>query len=55
MRKLSKGFGLIEIMVALVLGLVISMGVIQIFVASRGTYTTQNTSARMQEIGRAHV
>jgi len=52
MRKLSKGFGLIEIMVALVLGLVISMGVIQIFVASRGTYTTQNTSARMQEDAR---
>lgn len=52
MKKLSRGFGLIEIMVALVLGLVISMGVIQIFVASRGTYTTQNTSARMQEDAR---
>jgi len=52
MKKLSSGFGLIEIMVALVLGLVISMGVIQIFVASRGTYTTQNTSARMQEDAR---
>ncbi len=52
MKKLSRGFGLIEIMVALVLGLVISMGVIQIFVASRGTYTAQNTSARMQEDAR---
>lgn len=52
MKKFSRGFGLIEIMVALVLGLVISMGVIQIFVSSRGTYTTQNTSARMQEDAR---
>lgn len=52
MKKFSRGFGLIEIMVALVLGLVISMGVIQIFVASRGTYTSQNTSARMQEDAR---
>ena len=52
MKKLSRGFGLIEIMVALVLGLVISMGVIQIFIASRGTYVTQNTSARLQEDAR---
>ncbi|GFM83807.1 pilus assembly protein PilW [Pseudomonas cichorii] len=52
MKKSSRGFGLIEIMVALVLGLVVSMGIIQIFTASRGTFLTQNASARMQEDAR---
>lgn len=52
MRKLSRGFGLVEIMVALVLGLVVSLGIIQIFTASRGTFVAQNASARMQEDAR---
>jgi type IV pilus assembly protein PilW len=39
-------------MVALVLGLVVTLGIIQIFAASRGTYVTQNSSARMQEDAR---
>lgn len=52
MRKLSRGFGLVEIMVALVLGLVVSLGIIQIFIASRGTFVAQNASARMQEDAR---
>lgn len=52
MRKLSRGFGLVEIMVALVLGLVVSLGIIQIFTASRNTFVTQNASARMQEDAR---
>ncbi|MEQ7919875.1 prepilin-type N-terminal cleavage/methylation domain-containing protein [Xanthomonas sp. WHRI 1810A] len=52
MKKRSEGFGLIEIMVALTLGLIVSLGIIQIFVASRGTYVTQNSSARMQEDAR---
>jgi type IV pilus assembly protein PilW len=52
MKKGAKGFGLIEIMVALVLGLIVTLGIIQIFAASRGTYLTQNSSARMQEDAR---
>ncbi|MFA0997241.1 PilW family protein [Pseudomonas syringae] len=52
MRKLSRGFGLVEIMVALVLGLVVSLGIIQIFSASRATYQSQNSAARMQEDAR---
>ncbi|MCD5985183.1 MULTISPECIES: PilW family protein [Pseudomonas] len=52
MRRLSRGFGLVEIMVALVLGLVVSLGIVQIFTASRGTYQSQNASARMQEDAR---
>ncbi|MCD5993220.1 prepilin-type N-terminal cleavage/methylation domain-containing protein [Pseudomonas sp. CDFA 602] len=52
MKKHSRGFGLIEVMVALVLGLVVSLGILQIFTASRATYQSQNASARMQEDAR---
>lgn len=52
MKKWSRGFGLIEIMVALVLGLVVSLGIVQIFLASRGTFVSQNAAARMQEDAR---
>ena len=52
MKKLIKGFGLIEIMVALALGLIVSLGIMQIFIASRGTYLSQNASAQMQEDAR---
>ena len=52
MKRAVKGFGLIEIMVALVLGLIVSMGIVQIFIAAKGTYQSQNASARMQEDAR---
>jgi len=52
MKRHSRGFGLIEVMVALVLGLVVSLGILQIFTASRATYQSQNASARMQEDAR---
>lgn len=52
MKNFSRGFGVVEIMVALVLGLVVSLGIIQIFTAARGTYVSQNASARMQEDAR---
>ncbi|MBC3950414.1 PilW family protein [Pseudomonas folii] len=47
-----RGFGLIEIMVAMVLGLIVSMGIVQIFIASKGTYQSQDAAARMQEDAR---
>lgn len=52
MRRRSRGFGLIEIMIALVLGLVISAGIVQIFSASRATFQSQNAAASMQEDAR---
>ncbi|WP_434679660.1 prepilin-type N-terminal cleavage/methylation domain-containing protein [Pseudomonas sp. R1-18] len=52
MKRSSRGFGLVEIMVALVLGLIVSLGIIQIFTASRATFTSQNAAARMQEDAR---
>lgn len=52
MKRRSQGFGLIEIMVALALGLVVSFGVVQIFIAARTTFSSQNSTARMQEDAR---
>ncbi|MCD5972296.1 PilW family protein [Pseudomonas quasicaspiana] len=52
MKNIARGFGLVEIMVALVLGLIVSMGIVQIFIASKGTYQSQNAAARMQEDAR---
>ena len=52
MKRRSQGFGLIEIMVALALGLVVSFGVVQIFIAARTTFASQNSAARMQEDAR---
>jgi len=52
MRKQAAGFGLIELMVALTLGLVILLGVTQIFVSAKNTYLAQNAAAAMQEDAR---
>jgi type IV pilus assembly protein PilW len=52
MKNRSAGFGLVEIMVALVLGLVVVAGIIQIFISTKTTYQTQNTAGRMQEDAR---
>ena len=48
----NKGFGLIEIMIALVLGLVLVLGITQIFASSRQTSMVQDASARLQEDAR---
>lgn len=52
MKKQASGFGLIELMVALALGLVILLGVTQIFVSAKNTYLAQNAAANMQEDAR---
>ena len=52
MRRSSLGIGLIELMVAMTLGLVIVLGVTQIFLATKNTYQSQNASAGIQEDGR---
>ncbi len=48
----NTGFSLIELMVALVLGLVVSAAAIQIFASNKGTYRLENALTRMQENGR---
>jgi type IV pilus assembly protein PilW len=48
----QRGIGLVEIMVALTLGLVLMGGVLQIFLSNKQTYRMQEAHARLQENGR---
>ncbi|MEB0076774.1 pilus assembly protein PilW [Pseudomonas sp. CCI3.2] len=52
MKQASEGFGLIEIMLAMTLGLVITLGLTQLFIGAKNTYISQNASAFMQEDAR---
>lgn len=52
MRKYESGIGLVEIMVALVLGLVVVLGITQIFVSSKQSFVMQDMSSRLQEDAR---
>lgn len=46
------GFGLIELLIALTLGLILVLGVVQVFVASKQTLVVQRASAILQEDAR---
>jgi type IV pilus assembly protein PilW len=46
------GFSLVELMLALALGLVVVTGIVQLFVGNSQTYNVLNGQARMQENGR---
>ena len=52
MNRSIRGFGLIELLIALALSLVVVLGVAQIFIAAKNTYVSQNASANMQEDAR---
>lgn len=52
MKHQNRGFGLIELLVALALGLIVVLGVVQIFIAAKNTYVSQNSAAAMQEDAR---
>ncbi|MHC8335831.1 PilW family protein [Pseudomonas sp. LB3P25] len=52
MNRSSRGFGLIELLIALALSLVVVLGVAQIFIAAKNTYVSQNAAAAMQEDAR---
>lgn len=52
MRRTEKGLSLVELMVAITIGLIILVAVSQIFVTSRATYTYEEGMARVQESGR---
>ncbi|MDX9671094.1 MULTISPECIES: PilW family protein [unclassified Pseudomonas] len=52
MKHYQRGFGLIEMLIALALGLIIVLGVVQTFLAAKNTYVSQNTAAAMQEDAR---
>lgn len=52
MSRHCRGFGLIELMIALVLSLIVVLGVVQIFIAAKNTYVSQGAAAVMQEDAR---
>ena len=53
--KTNRGLTLIELMVAIAIGLVITAAIVQIFVSSRSSYTMEEGLARVQEAGRFAV
>lgn len=48
----STGFGLVELLIALALGLVLVLGVVQVFIASKQSFLVQRTAATLQEDAR---
>ena len=51
-RHQQRGVSLVELMIAMLLGLFLMIGVIQVFVSSKSTYNTQESLSRVQESGR---
>lgn len=55
MTRLQKGFSLVELMIAITIGLVLMTGVVQMFLSSKTVFTTQQGLSRVQETGRLAV
>lgn len=53
--KHQKGLSLIELMIAIALGLFLMAGLIQMFIGSKVTFTTQQGLSRVQENGRLAI
>lgn len=53
--KKQQGLSLIELMIAITLGLILITGVLQVFISSKTVYTTQQALSRIQETGRLAV
>ena len=51
-HKTQQGFSLIEVMVAMVIGMVLLGGAISIFISNKGVYRLESELSRMQESGR---
>ena len=52
MNKAEKGFGLVEVMIAVTLGIVVVLGITQIFASAKQSYLTQDSTSRLQEDAR---
>ncbi len=48
----QRGLSLVELMIAITLGLILMTGVTQLFISSKETYQSQQASSRVQETGR---
>lgn len=53
--RFQQGLTLVEMMVALVIGMLVLTGVVQMFIANKETYRAQDGLARVQETGRFAV
>lgn len=53
--RFQKGLSLVELMIAITLGLILMTGVIQLFISSKDTFRTQQAVSRVQETGRLAV
>lgn len=51
-RSRQPGFGLVELLIALTLGLLLVLGVVQVFLASKQTFMVQRSAAILQEDAR---
>ncbi|MBB5210914.1 PilW family protein [Microbulbifer hydrolyticus] len=49
---LQKGISLVELMISITIGLILMTGVVQLFLSSRATFSTQQALSRVQESGR---
>jgi type IV pilus assembly protein PilW len=52
MRRAQRGVTMVELMVALLLGVILTGGAVQVFVSNRATYAFNEGFARLQENGR---
>lgn len=53
--KNQKGISLIELMISMLIGLILMSGVVQLFISSKGTFSTQKAMSRVQETGRLAI
>ncbi|WP_445355103.1 PilW family protein [Microbulbifer sp. EKSA008] len=51
----QRGISLVELMVSITVGLILMAGVVQLFLSSKVTFTTQQAIARVQETGRLAI
>lgn len=50
--KSSRGLSLVELMISMTLGLILALGVVELFIANKATLRTQEGIAQIQETGR---
>lgn len=53
--RTSRGLSLVELMIAMLVGLLLTAAVIQVFISSKNTFRMQESMARLQENGRFAV
>ena len=50
--RLNRGFSLVELLIAMALGLILTLGVLEVFLATKESFVLQQRSAAMQENAR---